>query len=222
MFYKAIRLINIIIFIFKSEFLDVNTYLIIDSSNNAVVIDPSWSAGEVRNYILRNNLKLKLIIATHCHFDHIVGAPILEKEFNPPIAFDSREYDVIKYNYIISEGLPGGPYDVEIRCDVDLKHKDTLFIGDTELNVMHTPGHTPGSVSIYTPDKTVLFTGDTLFRDGVGRTDLPTGDFEALVNSLKKIFSSFREKTIVLPGHGLETTIGREWSENPFILAYLR
>ncbi len=222
MLYKEFKAGFLKIVVFKSEFLDVNTYLIFNSKGDAIIIDPSWSVEEVKSFIYNKGLSLKLIVATHCHFDHIIGAPVLKREFNAPIAFDSREYSVLKYNKLISKGLPGGPYYVNLSCDIDLKCLENIVAGGVEMKILHTPGHTPGSVSLYTPDERFLFTGDTLFKDGVGRTDFPLGDFNLLIDSLRRIFESFDEDTIVLPGHGLETTIGREYSENPFVTVYLR
>lgn len=190
--------------------LNANTYIVTDSDNNAVVIDPSMNNKTIANYITNNNLKLKGILLTHGHFDHIKGVDVLIKEHHCPL-----------YVFYLDEEML---YNPDLNCSsemsfdelVVLKSKAITF-GDNEvlhllnedINVLWTPFHTIGSVCYLFKESKMLFSGDTLFKNGIGRDDLPNSDRKSMKSSLQRIFK-LNDNIKVYPGHGSFTTIGDE------------
>ena len=191
--------------------LQANCYLVYDrQSSNGVIIDP----GDDADYIERNISDYKMIpgsiIATHAHFDHIMAVLELKLAYKIPFKISCKDKFLInnmsssaKHFIGIQSGPPPG-------IDVCLKDKDTIKIGKHSLMILEAPGHTPGSVCLYSKENKKLFTGDTLFADGgVGRTDFSYSKSEELIKSLKKIFS-LPPNTQILPGHGRSSTLEEE------------
>ena len=191
--------------------LAVNAYLLADpASKKACLIDPGADAKKIKDFIKNNGFELKFIINTHGHGDHI-GA---NGNFGVPIYIHSLDKDFLgdpdknmSRMFIFSVKSPPAA-----RL---LKDGDTIEVGALKLAVLHTPGHTPGSISLKLDG--IVFTGDTLFNSGVGRTDFDYGDETALLNSIKNKLMTLADDTVIYPGHGEESTIGRERRDNPFL-----
>ncbi len=197
--------------------LEVNCYLVWDEDNNqGIVIDPGAEGSMIIEEIEKEGFTPTHIVNTHCHVDHI-GANADLKEAFPEALLAIPEKDLPLFR------APHNPMLV-MMCrakpspepDLLLKEGDTIPVGNHELVVIETPGHTIGSISLYCPDSKVLFTGDTLFAGSVGRTDLPFSEHEALFRSVRQKLFVLPDETEVLPGHGPPSTIGREKRFNPF------
>lgn len=193
-------------------FLGVNCYLI-SGENGVVVIDPGCNFKEAVDFLTENQDKERLIVLTHCHFDHIGFATELATKTDTKIAIGEFE----------KEGLENGEINLSanfnkkmtpVKADIFLKNGEILKVGDLAFKVIHTPGHTVGGVSLLS-DKN-LFSGDTLFFKSIGRTDFPGGDFATLENSVKMLYELDGD-TIVFAGHGPSSTIAHEKNNNPFI-----
>ncbi|HEY5271438.1 MAG TPA: MBL fold metallo-hydrolase [Anaerolineales bacterium] len=197
-----------------------NCYLIADhDSGEAAVIDPAWDGQVILAEAKKRGWKIGQLWYTHAHFDHFGGAAEIAKALNPlPIvALHPLEHDLWQNQGgapLFGMGIDPGPEPM-----VDLTHSQTLRLGEIEFEVRHTPGHTPGHVVFYCAKETVLFSGDLIFRRSVGRTDLPGGDWEALVRSIREQVFTLPDETRLLSGHGEESTVGEEKCENPFVRA---
>lgn len=190
----------------------VNCYLV-SSENGAIIIDPGFYTSELEDFFEENSTKEGLILLTHAHFDHIGGALKLREKTDVKIGIGEFENKFlsdssVNLSYLFGESLK--PF----SADVLFKDKEKFTVGDIEIEVIHTPGHTFGGVSYLIGD--YLFSGDTLFNCSIGRTDFPTGDFETLSKSIKKLYTLPNE-TKVLSGHGNATNIGYEKNFNPFV-----
>jgi glyoxylase-like metal-dependent hydrolase (beta-lactamase superfamily II) len=193
--------------------LDTNCYLIVDeNSAYAVVIDPGFNKSEFKDLtteISPKGLKVKYIINTHGHVDHISGNDILKKTTGAQIMIHSGDALMLKdpqKNFSNTLGLKI----VSPPADVILQDGDIIKVGSIELKVLHTPGHSKGSISLYFKNEDILFSGDTLFAGSIGRTDLPGSSFKEITRSLKEILIKIPNQTIVYPGHGKSTTIEKE------------
>ena len=186
---------------------------IVSNHNEAIIIDPGGEAEKISRIIDSKGLKVTAIIATHGHFDHILAVEDLRKRYRAPFAINKKDLWLVRIAHRVAGGY--GIMGEEISDpDADLAEGSVVRIGDEELRVIETPGHTPGSVCLVGED--LVFTGDTLFRGSVGRTDFPGGSWADLMESLKKI-ATLNEDLIVYPGHGPPSTIGDEKRSNPFL-----
>ena len=193
-----------------------NCYVISDAASEGIVIDPGGPAAEVEEYIRDNDIRLHWIILTHGHGDHIGGVSELRNLSENGIAVHTEDADcLVDANRNLSAFMGTS---VELpSADKKLNEGDTLKVGSMNIRVIHTPGHTVGGICLHIKDEDeeVLISGDTLFARSIGRSDLPGGDEDVLVRSLKKL-TDFPDKLRVLPGHGPETTIGAEKIYNPY------
>jgi glyoxylase-like metal-dependent hydrolase (beta-lactamase superfamily II) len=195
--------------------LDVNTYIIgCKETKEAAVIDPGGREAEILEILKAENLKLKYIINTHGHLDHSVGNSYLKDKTGVPIVIHAEDAImlIIPQDPLLSLMLH--EYTM-IPADIELHNGDVINVGNIELQVIHTPGHTPGGMCLLTNG--LIFTGDTLFAGGVGRTDLVGGSYKTLVQSIKDKLLVLDGRLKVLPGHGGDTTIKRERETNPFL-----
>lgn len=189
--------------------LATNSYLIWDKDKKALIIDPGDSGGYITEKIHFLKLRPRMIIATHGHFDHVLAAFELKHTFKIPFLMSKKDAFILNYMQksarfwlnLKNELLTPPP-----KIGQFLKEGDQIKLGKNTFKILATPGHTPGSLSLYCPKENLLFSGDTLFANGFGRTDLPGGSEEKLLKSLKKLFK-LPPKTRVLSGHGPETTI---------------
>ncbi|MGB9836099.1 MAG: MBL fold metallo-hydrolase [Candidatus Saccharicenans sp.] len=195
--------------------LETNCYLYFcPETRDCAIIDPGAEAERIFPVVTELNLKPVLILNTHGHVDHIGANVEVKERYHIPIALHSADLPMLEENVQLEFGLmlgakPSPPPD---RLLAD---GDEIKIGKTVLKVIHTPGHTPGSVCFYADG--LLFSGDTLFCGGVGRTDLPGGSWKQLAQSLRSRVLVLPDETVVLPGHGPKTTIGEEKESNPFL-----
>ncbi len=197
--------------------LEVNCYVLSDPETRAAfIIDPGADADKVLDFVKKENLKATCIINTHGHFDHIGADEPLRKALNARLAIhkdDARLFNEAEDHgtlYGVNIENPGPP-------DELLEHGMELRAGGLCLRVIHTPGHTKGGVCLYDRENNLLFTGDTLFAGGIGRTDFEGGSTEDIMESIRVKIFSLDEATKVYPGHGPSTTIGREKRTNPFV-----
>ena len=196
--------------------LQCNCYIVGDSTTNAaIVIDPGGDAADLIESIQSRGLTITAIVATHAHFDHVIAAEELRRLTGAPFylhAFDRPLLDWMQESARMFLGVElGAPPEV----DRDAAEGDKLVAGDVELEVVHTPGHSPGSISLVTDE--LVFSGDTLFQGSVGRTDLPGGDHAALVGAVRNKLFALNDDLPVYPGHGPATTLGEERRFNPFV-----
>jgi glyoxylase-like metal-dependent hydrolase (beta-lactamase superfamily II) len=187
-----------------------------EATKEAIVVDPGDKIGEIRKILERHGLKVKAIVITHAHIDHIGGAQKLKAATGAPVylnANDRELYDMIE----TQAAWLGMPVPERTEIDVSPRDGDSLTLGPAEFQVLHTPGHTQGSISLFIPSEGKLIAGDTLFRDSIGRTDLPGGDGRQILASIHNKLLVLPEETVVVPGHGPNTTIAREREFNPFL-----
>jgi len=188
-----------------------------ETTREGIVIDPGDEVDEIMAIVRRHGLTVKQIVVTHGHVDHVGGAMKLKRLTGAPILLNQNDYDLLKTADQVAVWLgmvPPGKIDI----DQDLSAGDTVSVGNLKAEVMHTPGHTEGSVCLYFAPEQKLIAGDTLFAGSIGRTDFPGGNFKKIMHSLKGPVMSLPDETVVIPGHGPTTTIGQERETNPFIL----
>ncbi len=187
-------------------------------TRQAIVVDPG--DGEdltaIQALLAKHSLTVQAIVITHAHIDHIGGAAKLKALTGAPVYMN--ENDQTLYDHLDTQAAWLGMAPPE-RTTIDTPARDgaTLTLGETAIHILHTPGHTPGSLCLFVPSEQTLLAGDTLFRDSIGRTDLPGGDAHQIIRSIHNQLLTLPEDTEVICGHGPATTIGREKDRNPFL-----
>ncbi len=193
-----------------------NCYVIgCDNTKQGVIVDPGGDFERIMRTAAKNGLDIKYIILTHGHFDHIGALKQVKEQTKAPVAIH-REDAYMLQDPDKSLANPAGESQGTDAADILLKDGDLLEVGDLTMEIIHTPGHTTGGICIKIGDE-MLISGDTLFADSVGRTDLPGGDYDALIRSIKTKLMPLDEDMKVYPGHGGATTIGKEKKTNPFL-----
>ncbi|WP_053957021.1 MBL fold metallo-hydrolase [Inediibacterium massiliense] len=193
----------------------VNCYILAcEETKKACIIDPGGDGEKILKYINDNDLKPQFILLTHAHGDHIGGIPAIKEKIDLPVYLHEEDEDLFSDANKNLSSMMSGPT-VEMKADQYLKDQDTIKLGNLNLHIMHTPGHTRGGISIYVEN--VVFTGDTLFAGSIGRTDFEGGSFEAIIHSIKSKLLNLGDQVKVFPGHGPSSTIGREKIYNPFL-----
>ena len=185
-------------------------------SHEAIVIDPGDNLDQILAILARHALKVKAIIITHAHIDHIGGAAKIKAATGAPVYMNQNDQELYDHPDI-QAGWLGVATPEKTAIDVASREGDTLTLGQAELQILETPGHTQGSISIWIPAENKLVAGDTLFRDSIGRTDLPGGDGRQILRSIHSKLMPLPEDAVVIAGHGPSTTIGREKERNPFL-----
>jgi glyoxylase-like metal-dependent hydrolase (beta-lactamase superfamily II) len=187
-----------------------------ESTREAIVVDPGDDIDSIEERLRANGLKVKAIVVTHAHIDHIGGAHELKRRTGAPVymnAADQTLYDHLE----MQAGWLGMETPEQTEIDHAMRDGDILRLGEAEMHVLHTPGHTPGSTCLWIPSENKLVAGDTLFRESIGRTDLPGGDSRKILRSIHEKVFALPEDATVMPGHGPATTVGHEKICNPFV-----
>jgi glyoxylase-like metal-dependent hydrolase (beta-lactamase superfamily II) len=188
-----------------------------EESREAMVIDPGDNIDEILGLIGKHHLQVKQIVITHAHIDHVGGAMKLRAATGAPILLNQNDYALLKMLDVqaawIGMRTPGN-----VEIDSSITAGDTVGAGSLVANVLHTPGHTEGSICLHFPKEKKLIAGDTLFAGSIGRTDLPGGDTQKIMRSLHNVVLALPDETLVVPGHGELTTIGEERESNPFLV----
>jgi hydroxyacylglutathione hydrolase len=188
-----------------------------ESTHEALVIDPGDEIERILAVLQKNQLRLKQIIVTHAHIDHIGGAMKLKQATGAPILLNKNDYALVKMLDVqatwIGTSAPG-----PVEIDQSLADQEAIHCGTIKAVAMHTPGHTEGSMCLYFPSEQKLIAGDTLFAGSIGRTDLPGGSFNRIITSLHDRVLALPDETVVIPGHGPLTKIGEERQTNPFLV----
>lgn len=198
-----------------------NSYVLFDESRECIIIDPGcYEKSEqdlLKNFVEENELKPVKLINTHCHIDHVLGNKFVAKNWN--LSLEMHELDLpllhsVK-DYCTAYGFDH--YDESPEPSVFLKEGEQVLFGNSALNILFTPGHAPGHICLHSPTQKFVIAGDTLFQMSIGRTDLPGGDYDTLMNSIKTVLMPLTEDTQVFCGHGPSTSIGFEKMNNPFL-----
>lgn len=192
----------------------VNCYIVYNDNKKGFIIDPGGDSDDIIKFVEGENIKLEFILLTHGHADHIGAVNIIKEKYNLPIYASIKEKDLLNNSIMnLSKSIP--PYKgIELIADRWLYDEELIdFYGD-KIYIMETPGHTIGSVCILVGD--AMFSGDTLFRLSIGRSDLPTSSFDEIINSIKKLYN-LKKDYRVLPGHGAESSLEFEKENNPFM-----
>lgn len=187
-----------------------------ETTKEAIVIDPGDDIGEIRKILDRHGFTVKAIVVTHAHIDHIGGAAKLKSLTGAPVYMNQNDQEL--YDHLEWQAQWLGMRNPErTTIDVNARDGDTLKLAAAEFHILHTPGHTQGSISVWIPAESKVAAGDTLFRDSIGRTDLPGGDSHQIISSIHEKLLALPDETLVVAGHGPQTTIGRERERNPFL-----
>ncbi|HZS95905.1 MAG TPA: MBL fold metallo-hydrolase [Terriglobales bacterium] len=187
-----------------------------ESTREAIVIDPGDNIDQILGLIRKHNLQVKQIVITHAHIDHVGGAAKLRAATGAPILLNQNDYALLKMLDVQAAWI-GMPSPGKVEIDNSIGNADSVKVGPLEGQVIHTPGHSEGSICLYFPLEKKLIAGDTLFAGSIGRTDLPGGSYEKILRSLHDRVLALPDDTIVIPGHGPATTIGEERESNPFL-----
>lgn len=187
-----------------------------EKTHEAMVIDPGDQIEGILDILRQEKLTLKQIVITHAHIDHVGGAMKLKAATGAPILMNQNDYALLKMLDMQAAWVGMRPPG-DVQVDETISQGRVLKIGEISSNVIHTPGHTEGSICVYFPEEKKLIAGDTLFAGSIGRTDLPGGSMDKIMRSLHTQVLALPDETEVVPGHGPMTTIGEERETNPFL-----
>jgi hydroxyacylglutathione hydrolase len=187
-----------------------------EQTHEAMVIDPGDQIEDILKILKAENLTLKQIVVTHAHIDHVGGAMKLKAATGAPILMNQNDEALLKMLDMQATWIGMRPPGA-VHVDDAVSEGRILQVGNLSSTVIHTPGHTEGSICLYFPEQKTLIAGDTLFAGSIGRTDLPGGSYEKIMRSLHNQLLQLPDETQVVPGHGLMTTIGEERETNPFL-----
>jgi hydroxyacylglutathione hydrolase len=211
-------MLKIKVFIFSP--IQENTYVLYNEKNECIIIDPGCyfpeEQEELQAFINKNGLIPKMLLNTHCHLDHVFGNKFIAEEYGLTLQMHPKEEVVLQFAPAsgLMYDMPFDNYQGEF---IFLNDGDTITLGDDELEIIHVPGHSPGSICFYCKTQNFIIGGDVLFNGSIGRTDLPMGDHNALLKNIKEKLFLLPDNVIVYSGHGVETTLGVEKKSNPFV-----
>ena len=197
-----------------------NTYVLYNENNECLIIDPGCyfpeEQQELKAFLDKNGLKPKKLLNTHCHLDHVFGNKFIAENYDLTLHLHPKEEVVLQFaptSGLMYE-MPFDNYQGEF---IFLHEGDKVTLGDDELEIIHVPGHSPGSICFYCKAQNFIIGGDVLFNGSIGRTDLPMGDHQTLITGIRQKLFFLPDDIIVYSGHGPETTIGEEKKSNPFV-----
>ena len=197
-----------------------NTYLLHDETKECVIVDPGCSdaneKAKLKQFIADNGLKVVKLLNTHCHIDHVLGNKFVADTYHVGLEMHEADLPTLKAIPAYAPSYSFNNYE-EVLPTTFLAENDTVSFGNTDLKVIFAPGHAPGHIVFYDEKGKNLIAGDVLFQRSIGRTDLPGGDFDTLIASIKTKLFTLPDDVTVYPGHGPSTTIGEEKRENPFL-----
>jgi len=197
-----------------------NTYVLYDETKECVIFDPGCNNQNEQNilvsFIDKQDLKPVRLINTHCHIDHVLGNQFISEKYQLPLEAHAGEVPVLEANVKVAS-MYGIPYNQSPPIAKYIEAGDTVEFGNSSLQTLFTPGHSPASISFFHETSKTLIAGDVLFNGSIGRTDLPGGNFDTLIKSIKEQFYPLGDDVTVYPGHGPSTTIGKEKLSNPFL-----
>lgn len=187
------------------------------TTREAMVIDPGDEIEDILALVRKHNLQVKQIVITHAHIDHVGGAMKLRAATGAPILLNQNDYGLLKMLDVQAAWI-GAPAPGKVEIDHSITTGETVSAGSHTAQILHTPGHSEGSICLYFQPEKKLIAGDTLFAGSIGRTDLPGGDMQKIMRSLHNTLMGLPDETVVVPGHGELTTIGEERESNPFLI----
>ena len=198
-----------------------NTFIVSDSTNNCIIVDPGCYSNDEKNilkkYIEDNNLNPVKLINTHCHIDHILGNKFVAKTWGLNLETHQNDIELLEKSSEIARLYGFIDYEKSPSTTQFLNEGDTVEFGNSKLKILYTPGHAPGHISLYSKEEKFIISGDVLFKSSIGRTDLPGGDFNVLIESIKTKILCLDDDTVVYCGHGPATTVGYERVNNQFL-----
>ena len=196
-----------------------NTFVLYDETKECIVVDPGCSNPEenqqLKTFIDEQKLRVKLLLNTHCHIDHVLGNRFVTSTYDVNLLIHSKEEPVLKAAEVYAPSYGFHEYQHQ-AADAFLEEGDVIILGNQSFEVLFVPGHSPGHVAFYSEKNRLLIGGDVLFYNSIGRTDLPGGNHHLLINSIHSRLFTLPDHVKVYPGHGPETTIGFEKKTNPF------
>jgi len=202
--------------------LHTNCFVLIDdASKEAWIIDPGGNAGDIHRVLDDAQARLTRIINTHAHFDHLLAAPDIKAATNATFHLHQAEQPVLDYTPLAVKSWLGWDWGPPPEVDAYLQHGEILHLGANELEVRHVPGHSPGSIIFVEHEARRAWVGDTVFRENVGRTDLPGGNHSQLIRAINEQILTLPDDYTLFPGHGPFTTVGHERRHNPFASPHL-
>jgi hydroxyacylglutathione hydrolase len=211
-------MITIKLFVFND--FQENTYVLSDETRECIIIDPGCNdlqeQKELTDYIEKNQLNPVNVLNTHCHIDHVLGCKFICEKYNIPLI--AHKEDIILIQNALSFGsFFGLTVEQPPMPDKTIDEGESFTFGNTHLQIFHVPGHSSGSIALYSASDRLVITGDVLFKNSIGRTDLPGGDYNTIITSIRTKLLTLPENVMVFPGHGPSTTIGDELNYNPFL-----
>lgn len=193
-----------------------NCYVVgCEETHEGVVIDPGGHPQRILKAIEKSGLTIRYVLNTHCHFDHMGANAEIVAATGAPLALHPAELPILQARG--GAAWFGVPVQASPLPDVELEDGQVLEVGTLRFQVLYTPGHSPGGITFYLNDEGAAFDGDVLFEMGVGRTDLPGGDWDTLVHSIREVLFALPDETVLYPGHGPRTTVGQEKRFNPWM-----